>query len=109
MAAEDAVIFGTYTVRTDRVYKSNADSITIDLGIGGSISLSYLEDVEEHVGEIESGNEVTITERDNRYGIKITRKRHVCDVGGCSTTAESKFDGTWLCESHLNSYTARNI
>lgn len=97
------------TLRTERVPKARLSNVSIPLSCGGEIRLSVLEDVEEYVGEIQRRNDFRVTESGDYYRITVYRTKRVCEKSGCHSTADSKFDGNWLCESHLSSYTAQYI
>jgi hypothetical protein len=112
MSVETASYINTReeTVRTERVSKTTLSSVSLSLAIGGeAVFEEVLEDVEEYVGPIDKNNEYKVTEHASYYLIKVYREQNVCEVGDCHTTASHKFDGTWLCDNHVDSYTARYI
>jgi len=97
------------TLRTEKVQRTELESVTIPLSVGGSVTLQILEDVEEYVGSIAPNNHFNVSDRGGYFRVRVYRKKKVCTVGDCATTAEQKFDGNWLCPQHLDSYTARNF
>jgi len=97
------------TVRTERVSKAWLSDEVVSLSIGGEVRLSHLMDAEEYVGEVAPKNDVRIVERSKHFLITVYRTKRICENSSCRATAESKFDGTWLCQSHLSSYAAQYI
>lgn len=97
------------TIRTERIKKTELAEVAVPLSAGGEITLKVLEDVEEYVGKISPQNNFSVKERTNGFVIAVYRTKQICDVNGCHSTATTKFDGAWRCESHLNSYTARHF
>lgn len=97
------------TVRTERVPKSRLSNEVVSLSIGGEVRLSHLMDAEEFIGEVAQKNDVRIIERSKYLLITVHRTKRICENSTCRATADSKFDGTWLCESHLSSYAAQYI
>lgn len=96
-------------IRTEKVQKPAQKEKTVSLSCGGQARLSVLTDVEEFVGEVGRKNDYRISEYPTYYTITVYRTKEVCEKSACTATAESKFDGTWLCDTHMSTYTAQYI
>jgi len=92
-----------------RVMKSNADFLSVPLMIGGEVKTSFIEDVREHIGPIENGHGYTVKERRSYFVIEIYHDQPLCSVTDCPSVGNHKFDGNWLCDKHLNSYTEKHF
>lgn len=98
------------TIRSERISKSELSPVSLSLGVGGEVRINdVIEDIEKYVGPISRGNEWRITESQYHYSITVYRTKKVCTVDDCASTASQKFDGNWLCDNHLDSYTARHF
>lgn len=108
--AEHGMLFSTdEVIEKVKVRKSNADTIRLPLSVGGEVRALVFRDAEEHVRPPERGEYIEVTEGEHVFFVKLCRKTQMCGVDDCVNTATQKFDGNWLCESHLNSYTSRHV
>jgi hypothetical protein len=107
--ADTLTAYTDSVIRSTDVPKSNLSEFSESIDIGGEVRLSYLLDVENYVGAIENQNDFRVKERNDRFQITVYRNRPTCEKGTCHATADSKFDGVWLCEEHLSSYAAQYI
>lgn len=97
-------------VRSKTLFKSAAyEEVLFNLDVGVTVSFECVHDVEKFVGEIDRNNNFCINDRGNKIKITVYRTKNICSVDECGSTANQKFDGNWLCDSHLNSYTERYI